>query len=475
MSTPRLDAVVIGSGPNGLAAAVELARAGRGVRVVEAQPTIGGGTRSEALTLPGFVHDVCSSVHPLLLASPFFRQLPLARYGLDLVQPGIPVAHPFDDGTAATLQRSLTATCADLAADGSAYSRLMGPLVAAANGLLKDLLGPLRVPRSPLALGWFGPPALLPATLLARAVFRTERARGLFAGLAAHSILPLERPLTSAFGLMLGSLAHAVGWPVARGGSQRIADALAAHLASLGGQVEASSPVAALAELPAARAALFDVSPRQLATIAGPALPRRYVSKLGRFRYGPGVFKIDWALDAPVPWRAAECSQAGTVHLGGSLEEVAASERAAWQGRVAERPFVLLVQASLFDPTRAPPGKHTLWAYCHVPYNSTEDMTSRIEAQIERFAPGFGQRILGRNVLAPADLERHNANMLGGVIGGGAQDLFQHFTRPVARLNPYSTPNPRLFLCSSSTPPGGGVHGMCGVWAARTALARALR
>jgi phytoene dehydrogenase-like protein len=475
MSARRLDALVVGAGPNGLAAAIELARTGRAVRVLEGQAEVGGGTRSEALTLPGFVHDVCSSVHPLLLASPFFRSLPLAQYGLDLVHPTIPLAHPFDDGTAATLERSLDATCAALGADGRAYGLLMRPLVGGADGLLRDLLGPLRLPRHSPALGWFGPLALLPATILARTLFRGQAARGLFAGIAAHSIMPLERPVTSAFGLMLGALGHAVGWPVARGGSQKIADALAAYFASLGGETRVGSPVATLADLPAARAALFDVSPRQLATIAAPALPVNYLTQLGRYRYGPGVFKMDWALDAPIPWRAAVCQQAGTVHVGGTLDEVAASERAVWEGRIAERPFVLVVQASLFDPTRAPAGKHTAWAYCHVPHASTEDMSDRIEAQIERFAPGFSQRVLARSVLSPVEIERRNPTMVGGVIGGGVQDLLQQFTRPVARVVPYSTPDPRLFLCSASTPPGGGVHGMCGYFAARAALAGVLR
>jgi phytoene dehydrogenase-like protein len=470
-----VDAVVVGGGPNGLAAAIEIARAGRSVTLLEGQARLGGGTRSEALTLPGFVHDVCSAVHPFLLGSPFFGQLPLAEHGLRLIQPPTPLAHPFDDGSAASLERSLEQTCAGLGADGAAWRRLFAPLVARWRGLVRDLLGPPRLPRHPVALAWFGPPAVLPATLLARALFRGQHARGLFAGLAAHAILPLEAPLTSAFGLMLGLLGHAVGWPVVQGGSQRIADALGEYLARLGGQVVLDTPIRGLADLPASRAALFDVSPRQLLDIAGPALPPRYRSRLERYRYGPGVFKIDWALDAPIPWRAPACQRAGTVHLGGPLEEVAAAERCAWQARAARRPFVLVVQPSLFDPTRAPAGQHTAWAYCHVPHASAEDMSARIEAQIERFAPGFGSRVLARSVLSPADLERQNPNLVGGVIGGGVQDLLQHFARPVSPVSPYSTGNPRLFLCSSSTPPGGGVHGMCGYFAARAALRTALR
>jgi phytoene dehydrogenase-like protein len=469
-----VDAVVVGSGPNGLAAAVEIARAGRSVVVLEQQPMLGGGTHSDALTLPGFVHDVCAAVHPLLLASPFFQRLPLDQHGLRLIQPPTPLAHPFDDGSVATLERSLDETCARLGADGLAYRRLFGPLVARWRGLVNDLLGPLRPPRSPGALAWFGAWALLPSSLLARALFRDQPARGLVAGLAAHSNLPLERPLTSAFALVLGTLGHAVGWPIVEGGSQRIADALHAYLVRLGGQTLVDRPVETLRDLPMHRAALFDVSPRQLVHIAGRALPATYRSRLERYRYGPGAFKVDWALDAPVPWRASACRRAATVHLGGSLEEVAASERAAWQGQHPRRPFVLLVQASLFDPTRAPPGKHTVWAYCHVPHASVEDMTDRVEAQIERFAPGFRNRVVARSVLRPTDLQRRNANMIGGVIGGGVQDLAQHFTRPVPRRVPYTTPNPRLFLCSSSTPPGAGVHGMCGFFAARAALERVL-
>jgi phytoene dehydrogenase-like protein len=445
------------------------------VVLLEEQARLGGGTRSDELTLPGFVHDVCSAVHPLLVGSPFFNQLPLERHGLRLVHPPTPVAHVFDDGTAATLERSLAATCAGLGRDGAAWQWLFGPLVKRWQGLIHDLLGPVRLPRCPQALAWFGVPAVLPVRLLARALFRGQHARGLLAGLAAHSNLPLEAPVTGAFGLLLGVLSHAVGWPIVEGGSQRIADALAACLAQTGGQIVVDTPVRKLDDLPASRAALFDLSPVQLLEIAGDALPPTYRNRLSTYRYGPGAFKVDWALDAPIPWRAAACHRAGTVHLGGTVDEVATSERAVWRHRTAERPFVLVVQPSLFDPTRAPAGKHTAWAYCHVPQASSEDMTARIEAQIERFAPGFSNRVLARSVMGPGDLERHDANMIGGVIGGGVQDLWQQFARPVSPFRPYSTPNPRIFLCSSSTPPGAGVHGMCGFFAAQAALRTALR
>jgi phytoene dehydrogenase-like protein len=468
------DAVVVGAGPNGLASAITLARAGRSVLVLEGQQTIGGGTRSDELTLPGFVHDVCSAIHPLGVASPFFRDLPLAQYGLEWVFPPAAVAHPFDDGSAAILERSVDATGESLGRDAAAYRRLMGPLLADWEGLASDLLGPLPVPpRHPLAMARFGLKAVRSARGLAESAFEGDRARALFAGLAAHSILPLERPVSAAFGLVLGTVAHAVGWPMARGGSGQIADALAAHLRSLGGEIVTGRCVESLDQLPPAGAILLDVTPRQLLQIAGDRLPTRYRRALGRFRYGPGVFKLDWALDGPIPWKAPACSRAGTVHLGGTLPEIAASEQAVWRGDLSERPYVIVVQQTLFDPTRAPEGKHTGWAYCHVPNGSTIDMTERIEAQLERFAPGFRDLILARSVMSPTALERHDPNYIGGDINGGVQDLGQLFTRPVARINPYTTPVRGLYLCSSSTPPGGGVHGMCGYFAAQAALSTA--
>ena len=467
------DAVVVGSGPNGLAAAITLARAGRSVLVIEAQETLGGGMRSAELTLPGFVHDICSAVHPLGLSSPFFRVLPLDRYGLEWIQPSAPLAHPLADGSAALLERSVEATAATLGRDGPAYRRLMEPLVGDWDVLADTFLGPLRPlqqARHPLALARFGPLALLPARTLAQVAFRGERARALFAGMSAHAILPLEWTPTAAFGLVLAIAGHAVGWPIPRGGSQRIADALAAYLRSLGGEIITGMPVTSLRSLPAARAVLCDVTPAQLLALAGDRLPEGYSRSLRRYRYGPGAFKVDFALDGPIPWTAPACQRACTIHVGGTLDEIAASERDAWRGVAAERPYVLLVQQSRFDPTRAPEGKQTVWAYCHVPNGSPVDMTARIEAQIERFAPGFRDRILARHVMAPADLERHNANYVGGDINGGAQTLRQLFTRPTAHITPYATPAPGLYICSSSTPPGGGVHGMCGYYAAEAAL-----
>lgn len=468
----RYDAVIVGAGPNGLAAAITLARAGRSVLVVEGKETVGGGTRSCELTLPGFVHDICSTIHPLGVASPFFRDLPLADYGLAWVFPPAALAHPLDDGTAILVERSVAATAAQLGPDAGAYRRLLGALAADWRHVLAEMLGPLRFPRHPLSMVRFGLPALLPAASLARTLFRGERARALFAGMAAHAIMPLEWPATAAFGLMLGTLAHAVGWPLARGGSQTIADALAAHLRRLGGEIVTSRPISALSDLPPAAAVLFDVTPRQLEQIAGDRLPDAYRRKLRGYRYGPGVFKVDYALDGPAPWQAAACLQAGTVHLGGTLDEIAVAEAAIWRGEHPERPYVLFVQQTPFDPTRAPAGQHTAWAYCHVPHGSTMDMTARIEAQIERFAPGFRDRILARSTCHAAAMEAYNPNYIGGDINGGVQDLRQLFTRPVARLDPYTTPVKGLYLCSSSTPPGGGVHGMCGYWAAQSALRR---
>ena len=464
------DAVVVGAGPNGLAAAIALAQAGKSVLVVEDRDTVGGGCRSAELTLPGFLHDTCSAIHPLGLGSPFFRTLPLGEHGLEWIQPPAPVAHPLDDGTAVMMERSVEDTARGLGADATAYRRLMGPVVERWDALVPDLLAPLHLPRHPVALARFGLAALRSARGLAEARFRDERARALFAGLAGHSIVPLERAATAAIGLVLGAAAHAVGWPLPRGGSRRIADALAAQLRSLGGEIRTGHVVESLDALPPARAVLCDVTPRQLLTLAGDRLGGRYRRQLERYRYGPAAFKVDLALSGPIPWRAGDCVRAGTVHLGGTLAEIAASEAEVGRGRHPERPYVLLAQQSLFDPSRAPAGKHTAWAYCHVPNGSAVDMTQRIEAQIERFAPGFRDLVLARSVLTPARLHDLNPNYVGGDINGGAQDLGQMFTRPAPRIVPYSTPVRGLYICSSSTPPGGGVHGMCGYHAARAAL-----
>ncbi|WP_020473400.1 phytoene desaturase family protein [Zavarzinella formosa] len=464
------DAVVVGSGPNGLAAAVALARMRYSVLVVEAAETIGGGTRSAELTLPGFVHDICSAVHPMGAASPFFKSLPLAEHGLEWVHPEIPLAHPLENGLAAVLERDLEATADKLGPDSSAYRRLIGPLVSGSSGLFDDLLGPLRFPNHPLLSMRFGLNAIRSAKGLARAWFRAEPARAIIAGLAAHAVLPLDQSPGAAIALMLGIAGHAVGWPFPRGGSQKIADALASCLRSSSGVIETRRRITSIDELPPSRVVLLDVTPRQIISMAGHRLPSRYCRSLSRYRYGPGVFKVDWALSGPIPWRAPACRRAGTVHIGGTLEEVTSTERAVWRGEHPERPFVLLAQPSLFDSSRAPAGKHTAWGYCHVPHGSLIDMTGRIEAQVERFAPGFRDLIMARHVMNTAQMERHNPNYIGGDIGGGVVDWWQLFSRPVLRPSPYATPNPRLFICSSSTPPGGGVHGMCGYFAAVAAM-----
>ena len=470
------DAVVVGSGPNGLSAAIELARNGRSVTVVEANDTIGGGCRSAELTLPGFVHDLCSAFHPMGAASPFFRSLELGSLGLEWIEPPLALAHPLDDGTAIVLSRSLDETARGLGSDGRAWRRLVAQLVQHWPDLATDALGPLiKIPHHPLVLARLGLPGLLSARLLARRAFVTERARALFAGLAAHSMMPLDAPLSASFGLMFAVTTHVASWPIARGGSQRIADALVAKLGSLGGAVMTRTRVRDIRDLDTARAYLFDTTPRQLDRIAGARLSNGYRGRIARFRSGPGVFKLDYALDGPVPWRARDCLRAGTVHLGGTLDEIAESEEDVARGRAPEHPFVLVGQQSLFDRSRAPAGKETLWAYCHVPNGSAVDMTGRIEAQLERFAPGFHDRVLARSAMGPAAIEEHNENYLGGDIGGGESSALQLFGRPVLSFDPYATSARDIFLCSSSTPPGGGVHGMCGYHAARSALRQALR
>lgn len=462
------DAIVVGAGPNGLAAAIELARRGKRVCIYEANDSIGGGARSAALTLPGFVHDICSAVHPLAAGSPFFKTLSLAKYGLEFIFPPAAVAHPFDDGSAILLHRSIEQTSQQLGADADAYQRLITPLVRDWEILAPELLGPLHFSRHPFAMMRFGLNAIRSASGFVRSRFKEERTRTFFAGLAAHSCISLDQFGTAAFGLVLLTLGHKLGWPIPRGGTQNISNALASYLKDLGGEIVSGVRVQSLDDLEPSACVLFDLTPRQLLNILGDRFPARFKTKLTNYRYGPGVFKLDWALDAPVPWRATECRQAATVHLGGSLAEIEASESAVWEGKCTDRPFVLVTQPSLFDPSRAPEGKHTLWAYCHVPNASTDDMTERVENQIERFAPGFRARILARSSLSPAQMESHNANLVGGDITGGVQTLSQLFTRPT--IHTYNTPLQNVYICSSSTPPGGGVHGMCGYHAARAAL-----
>lgn len=468
------DAIIIGSGPNGLAAGIELAQSGYSVLILEAHDEVGGGMRTDALTIPGFLHDVCSAVHPTGVLSPFFRTLPLADYGLEWVRPIASVAHPLQNGDVAMLYRDVNRTADRLGRDGPRYKRLVSPLLRNPHKLLKNLLAPLRVPSMPFSMAWFGFKGLRPATWLAKTHFETELARGLFAGCAGHSVLPLEAFGTGAVGLIFALMAHIDDWPVARGGSAAIGTALAAHFRALGGEIRTGERVTRLDALPAHRALLFDTSPNVMLDVARDVLPASYVRRLERFNYGPGVFKIDWALDGPIPWKNPRTLEASTVHVGGSIEEIAACESAAWRGIQPDRPFLILCQQSQFDETRAPAGKQTGYAYCHVPHGSTVDMTIAIERQIDRFAPDFRDRILARHVTTPAQLAAYNANYVGGAIAGGAMNLTQLFTRPVARLNPYTTPNERLFFCSASTPPGGGVHGMCGYWAAQ-AVKRRLR
>ena len=469
---PSYDAIVVGAGPNGLAAAITLAQAGLSTLVIEAATTVGGGMRTKDLTLPGFQHDVCSAVHPMAIDSAFFRSLDLAKYGLEWIFPPICLAHPLDDGSAGLLYRSIEDTSATLGEDQAAYKHLIKPMLKDWDKIKAAVFGPLRFPRQPLALARFGLSAGRSARGLARHRFKEEQAQGLFAGLAAHAMLPLEKSPSAAAGLILALCAHAVGWPVPRGGAQAIANALAAYLKELGGEIITGWQVEKLEELPPARTVMCDLTPRQLIQIAGDKLPTGYRRRLARYRYGPGIFKVDYALSGPVPWKNPACALASTVHLGGGLDEIAQSEAAVAAGKLAEKPFVLTSQPSLFDPTRSPQGSQVLWAYCHVPHGSTADMLERIEAQIERFAPGFKSLVLDRHVMNSAQMEQYNPNYVGGDINGGLQDWWQLFTRPVISLNPYATPVEGLYLCSSSTPPGGGIHGMCGYWAAKAALSK---
>ncbi len=467
---PEYDVIVVGSGPNGLSAGITLAQAGAKVLLVEARDTVGGGTRTAELTLPDFHHDICSAIHPLAIASPFFKNLPLDKFGLEWVQPDAPAGHPLDNGDAVIVERDIIKTAESLGADADTYKHLVGALSDNSDKLLNDFLAPLKIPRYPLQFGLFGMGALFPASLFSKLVFREERTRAMFAGMAAHAIQPLESPATAAFGLLLLMLTHSVGWAMAKGGSHAISKAMAGYFESLGGTIQTNFKVNALADLPPAKKILFDLTPRQIVAIAGDALPSQYRKRLSTYRYGAGVFKIDYALSEPIPWQNPDLVRAGTVHLGGTLKEIAFSERLCTQGIHADNPYVLVAQHSLFDETRAPAGKHTLWAYCHVPHGSTRDMTEQIENQLERYAPNFRDVVLARHTMNTVEMASYNANYIGGDINGGIQDLRQLFTRPVARWSPYTTPNEQLYICSSSTPPGGGVHGMCGYYGAKEVL-----
>ena len=468
----RWDAVVVGAGPNGLVAAIRLAQAGRSVLVLEAADQPGGGLRTEELLEPSFRHDICATVQALVPLSPAFSALGL---DLDLVAPPAPLAHPFDDGSAVLLHPSVDETARDLGEDAAAYRRLIGPLTSDARLLAADILAPLtRIPRHPVLLARFGVPGLLPATGLAKLAFRGRRAQALLAGAAAHSGLSLGEPITAAFGLVMLLSAHAGGWPFARGGSSSLARILVSRLKALGGEIRCGQRVETLTGLPASRAVLLDLVPKGVLEVAGRRLPAGYRRWLAGYRYGPGVFKLDWTLNGPIPWRAAECSLAGTVHLGGTLEEIAIAEHEVAQGRHAERPFVLLTQPTLFDSLRAPPGRHVAWAYCHVPNGSSQNRTDAVERQIERFAPGFRDLIRARRARPAVELEQGELNCVGGDINGGRQDVWQLLARPAPRWIPYTTPDPSLFICSAATPPGGGVHGMCGWHAAGVVLRRAM-
>ena len=463
-------ACVVGAGPNGLAAAIVLAQAGLHVDVFEAQPAPGGAVRSMALTEPGFVHDFGSAIYPLGAGSPFFSSLPLQKHGLEWIHSPAPLAHPLDDGTAVILERDLETATMQLGPDGKAWRRLVRPFVQNWREFAPEVLRPVvAIPQHPLLMARFGMNALRSAKGIAQR-FQSERTRALFAGMAAHSFLALDEPLSGAFGMVMAISAHAVGWPLARGGAQSITNALCGHLAMLGGRVTTSSRVESFDSLAEYDVILCDVTPRQLVAIGGPRLSDGYKRRLEKFRYGPGVFKLDYALNAPIPWKAPECARSATVHLGGTFDEIAASEKAVRSGKCAERPFVLLAQPSLFDPSRAPAGKHTAWAYCHIPNGSKLDMLEKIEDQIERFAPGFRETILARHVLSPGTIENLDENLAGGDISGGIVDLRQMLFRPTRKL--YATSAPNIYICSSSTPPGGAVHGMCGYHAARAALAK---
>lgn len=471
----QYDAIVIGSGPNGFAAAITLARSNLKVLIVEARETIGGGLRSSPLTLPGFIHDICSAIHPLGAASPFFLTLPLKEHGLEWIHPEACLAHPFEDGSSVLLYKSMEDTISNLGEDGEKYKNIFTSLIDKWEDLSEDILSPLKLPAHPITLTKFGINAVQPAKFFAERNFKGSRARALFMGLAGHSIMPLTKPLTSAIGIVLGILGHHIGWPMPKGGSQMIASSMASYLKSLGGEIITGFYVKDIDELPSAKVYLLDTGPNQLAAIAGERLTSFYLNQLQKYRYGPGIFKVDWALNSAIPFKSKDCLKAGTIHLGNSYEEIVEAEKVIWENKHPEKPFVLMAQQSLFDETRAPDGKHTAWAYCHVPNGSALDMTERIENQVERFAPGFRDCIIGKHTMNSYQYQDYNPNLIGGDITGGVQDIWQLYTRPAIRLSPYSTPADNIFICSASTPPGGGVHGMCGYHAAKSALKKVFK
>lgn len=465
----QYDAVVVGSGPNGLAAAIAIQQQGLSVLLLEAKSTIGGGMRTAELTLPGYQHDICSAIHPLGASSPFFNSLPLASFGLEWIYPKAALAHPFDDGTAAMLYPSLPATANTLGEDRDNYLRLMTPLVDSWDKIAKSLLGPFTIPSAMGKTVKFGIQAVKSAEQLIKS-FKGTKAKGFFAGLAAHSMLPLDKLISASFGLVLGILGHKVNWPFPKGGAISLANALAAYFKSIGGTIQTETPIRGIRHIPNAKVILFDVTPKQLLEIVGERFPPAYRNRMSKFRYGNGVFKIDWALKEPIPFTASTCHEAGTVHLGGTFKEIESAEKSVWQRKIHPHPYVLLAQPSLFDNTRTSNGNHTAWAYCHVPSNSTHNMTEIIEQQVTRFAPDFKDVILAKHIMNTQDMQYYNPNYIGGDINGGVQDLWQHFARPILRWSPYTTPIDNIYICSSSTPPGGGVHGMCGFHAAKKAL-----
>lgn len=469
-SNPKFDAVIVGSGPNGLSAGILLAQQGLKVKIIEAEESIGGGTRTKELTEPGFLHDVCSAVHPTGIGSPFFRTLPLTDYGLEWIHPKFPVAHPLENGDAIIASQSLEKTLERMGKDGKNYKSLIKSFVEGWDYLSDDLFAPVRVPNNPLSMarfGWFG---MLSAKLLSNSMFDTPQVKAYFAGLAAHSIIPLENSFTASFGLVLATAIHSVGWPIAKGGSASITNALAGYFKSLGGEIETGTRISNTSELPSSKTILFDLTPHQIVKIADQELPLGFKNKYLGYKYGPGAFKMDFALSEPVPWVNSDCAGAGTLHLGGSFEEIAFSERETWKGNHPEKPYVLVSQPSLFDDSRAPTGKHTLWAYCHVPNGSDKDCSKEIINQIERYAPGFRDIIISSHSITAPEFETYNANYIGGDINGGAQTFKQLIGRPVFQWDPYKLPVKGMYICSSSTPPGGGVHGMCGYHAAKSVL-----